>query len=248
LTGMLIFYTSRTYTMYQLFKENKVGNDYCVGDLHGNYEALFKLMKQVNFNIEVDRLFCVGDLVDRGRNSEDVLELLKQSWFFTVRGNHEDILIANGLKSYEECYPEKNKDGSKWFFNIATEKKIRIMKAFRDLPYAIQVGKIGIVHAFPLNDWKDTLKAIKNKNDQEIKSLIWNRGPAKAVQAGKKINQIKNIDSVIVGHHVFEKPERHANVIFLDTGFYQGGSLSLINLKTLEVVARIFNKDKKLCD
>lgn len=228
--------------LYEIYKENKEGNDYCVGDLHGNYKALFALLEQIKFDKSKDRLFCLGDLTDRGLNSRDVLELLKNSWLHTIRGNHEDIIIKHGLKSYAECYPELNKEGNKWFFDESLEHRQAIINKFKELPYAIQVGDIGLVHAYPLEDWKDTLKAIKNKNEKAIGNIIWSRTASKAVQKGEKIDAITNIGIVFVGHHVFANPERHANVIFLDTGYYSGGSITAVNMKTLEVAGRIFAK------
>lgn len=235
--------------LYQLFKSNKKGKDYCVGDLHGNYDALYKLLQQVKFDFINDRLFCVGDLTDRGANSKDVLKLLKESWFHTIRGNHEDIIIKHGLKTYDECYPngKLNKDGNQWFFKESIEHREKIIRTFQELPYAIQVGDIGLVHAYPLESWKMTLNAIKNKNEKEIGNIVWNRNAAKSVQKGEKITPIIGIDTVIVGHHIFDNPERHANVIFLDTGYYSGGSLSLLDMKTFKIAARIFNKDLNVC-
>ncbi len=233
--------------LYQLYKKNKIGNDYCVGDLHGNYDALFKLLEQAGFNFKTDRLFCVGDLTDRGSNSKDVLKLLENSWFYSIRGNHEDILINHGLKPYEECYPEGriNKEGNQWFFKEPLEHRKKIINRLKELPYAIQIDDIGLVHAYPLDDWKKTLNAIKNNNQKEIGNIIWNRTPAKSVEKGESIPYVTGIGTVIVGHHIFERPERHSNTIFLDTGYFCGGSLSLLNLKTFEISARIFNKDNK---
>lgn len=231
--------------MYQLFKPNKNGVDYCVGDLHGNYTALFRLLEQVKFDKTKDRLFALGDLTDRGLDSPKVLELLKNDWFFTIRGNHEDIIIKHGLKKYTDCYGDENKEGNEWFFEQTIEHRTAIIKAFKALPYAIQVGKVGLVHAYPLDDWRETLLSIKNRIKKDIGNIIWNRNPAKSVLKGGRIQPITNIDTVIVGHHIFKDPEKHANVIFLDTGYFKGGSLSLINLSTLQVVARVFNKDYK---
>jgi len=47
------------------FGENREGRDFVVGDIHGMFGHLRMLLKQVSFDAEVDRLFSVGDLVDR---------------------------------------------------------------------------------------------------------------------------------------------------------------------------------------
>lgn len=76
-------------------EENLLGNDYVIGDLHGCYHELMKLLRFVEFDKEKDRLFCVGDLEHRGPDSIKCLELLKnrsrsgKQWFFATLGNHE---------------------------------------------------------------------------------------------------------------------------------------------------------------
>ena len=69
------------------------GRDFVVGDLHGCYDELFALLKHVKFDYKNDRVFSTGDLIDRGPKSEECLQLLSKPWFFSVLGNHEDLLI-----------------------------------------------------------------------------------------------------------------------------------------------------------
>ncbi|MHB1630633.1 MAG: metallophosphoesterase [Acidithiobacillus sp.] len=73
---------------------NTLGLDFIVGDLHGCVEHLRAILRHVGFNESADRLFSVGDLVDRGPDSPGSLELLKQSWFYPVMGNHDAMLLA----------------------------------------------------------------------------------------------------------------------------------------------------------
>lgn len=72
---------------------NYEGRDFLIGDLHGCYDELMKLLNYVKFNPQFDRLFSTGDLVDRGPKSVECLSLLSKPWFFSVLGNHEDSLI-----------------------------------------------------------------------------------------------------------------------------------------------------------
>lgn len=48
------------------FQENLDGKDYIIGDIHGCYDELIIALRYINFNFDHDRLFCVGDVVDRG--------------------------------------------------------------------------------------------------------------------------------------------------------------------------------------
>jgi serine/threonine protein phosphatase 1 len=73
---------------------NLQGRDFIVGDLHGHPDALRALMDHVGFDDDADRLFSVGDLVDRGPNSAGALDLLEAPWFYPVLGNHDAMLLA----------------------------------------------------------------------------------------------------------------------------------------------------------
>lgn len=72
---------------------NVDGRDFVVGDLHGCFDELAKLLIHVKFDPTRDRLFSTGDLIDRGPRSKDCLSLLSKKWFFAVLGNHEELLI-----------------------------------------------------------------------------------------------------------------------------------------------------------
>ena len=53
-------------SLVQRFTQNTRGRDFVVGDLHGCFDHLRVMLEHIQFNRVTDRLFCVGDLVDRG--------------------------------------------------------------------------------------------------------------------------------------------------------------------------------------
>ena len=73
---------------------NAQGRDFVVGDLHGCRSMLDGLLEKVSFDKDRDRLFSVGDLIDRGPDSVGCLKLLREPWCFSVLGNHEAMLLA----------------------------------------------------------------------------------------------------------------------------------------------------------
>ena len=75
-------------------EENLQGRDFVVGDLHGAHTLLMKFLTLIQFDKKKDRLFSVGDLVDRGPSSLDCLRLIREPWFFPVVGNHEQMLYS----------------------------------------------------------------------------------------------------------------------------------------------------------
>src|SRR5690606_8090567 len=68
------------------FARNTAGRDIAVGDIHGHFTALQRELDRIDFDPAVDRLFSVGDLVDRGPECEDVIKWLNYPWFHPVRG------------------------------------------------------------------------------------------------------------------------------------------------------------------
>lgn len=97
--------------------ENTVGNDYIVGDLHGCFSLLERLLQEVNFDKSKDRLFSTGDLIDRGPDSLRCLQLLAEPWFYAVQGNHENMMIEFFLPYLISGTLEELDDNSEFFDN-----------------------------------------------------------------------------------------------------------------------------------
>lgn len=67
-----------------------------IGDVHGEYEKLMRLMDKLP---QTEKICFVGDLIDRGPDSKKVLEFVKNSGYTTVLGNHEDM-AANDHRTW----------------------------------------------------------------------------------------------------------------------------------------------------
>lgn len=125
---------------------NLDGRDFVVGDLHGCFDELSKLLNYVKFDTSRDRLFSTGDLIDRGPKSLECLNLLNEKWFFAVLGNHEDLILNNisnpEYRNGEMTYEERLVLDPQYNF----QKKIYELPLMYEIEHIIH-GLVYIVHA-----------------------------------------------------------------------------------------------------
>lgn len=81
---------------------------YVIGDIQGCYKPLRKLLATVDFNPLRDRLWCVGDLINRGPKSLDTLRYLRDldKAVTVVLGNHDLHFLA----IYHGACPNRGRD------------------------------------------------------------------------------------------------------------------------------------------
>ncbi len=68
-----------------------------ISDIHGCIEPLNRMLEEVGFNRSTDRLVLLGDYVDRGPKSKDVvarvMDLVNNDGAIALRGNHDQRLV-----------------------------------------------------------------------------------------------------------------------------------------------------------
>ncbi len=224
---------------FKFFNRNPQGRDFVVGDIHGHFSALEALLLQAGFQPEYDRVFSVGDMIDRGPESHRVIEFLNYPWFHAVMGNHERMLLdAADNESVRKNWVNYN--GGEWWKKIPPRLHQRMRTVLEALPIAIEIntrpGRIGIVHAdIPIGmSWREFVALLLN--DAEVRDqALWSRTRFKQLQLMGRTQPVAGIDMVIFGHTPISKPLQQSNVCYIDTGAPYVKDKSLGHLTMLEI-------------
>lgn len=122
---------------------------YAIGDVQGCYDELQLLLERVGFNRVHDRLWLVGDLVNRGPKSLQVLRFVKAlgDRAVTVLGNH-DLHLLTQFEGFER----KRKDDTFTDVLGAPDAK-ELVDWVRTWPMVHVEGNWAMVHAGLLPTW-----------------------------------------------------------------------------------------------
>lgn len=222
--------------------ENTAGRDFVVSDIHGHFARLEAQLAAQAFDPEKDRVIAVGDLLDRGPDSERALEFLRKPWFFSVRGNHEqamidwlDLLLAGEpVETVRKTASRHAAIGGAWSLPILQSGLSGTLagaqhwrNALASLPWAISFRRasrrIGVVHAtVPEGDWS----VFNEPGPRVLQETLWSRRPLGDVPHGC----VQGIDLVFVGHNLIEEPEQIGNLWMIETGIWQDGPLTLVDV------------------
>lgn len=218
------------------------GRDFVLGDIHGAFDLVMKALEALSFDPSVDRLFSVGDLVDRGEYSQMALEFLNEPWVYAVRGNHEQMVLdlyASGTLDERMLDFHVKNNGMGWWRKTSPERQAALLAAFSRLPVAMEVstarGTVGMVHAeVPVGmDWDTFIQKLESFDNRTIQSAIWGR-----VRATNNNNSgVEGVGRIFAGHTPqLDGARRLGNCYFIDTGAVFGaqgsapGKLSVANM------------------
>lgn len=210
----------------QRFEKNQHGRDFVVGDIHGEFFLLERKLREIGFDQSRDRLFSVGDLVDRGpRSDEAVYWVMKHRWFHAIKGNHEQLLIDSLDPTIRDARAIHFQNGGAWFYGLPEIEQKCIAAVLDDLPLAIEVetdrGLVGIIHAeVPRDDWDEFKSGYEQNKTGFEATALWKRSRI----AYGKTNLVKGVVAVYCGHSYVEDYTVLGNVHCLDTGacFHEG--------------------------
>ena len=212
----------------QVLSEEDIGGRdlLIVGDVHGCYDELKELVDTNDINNENTCIIFVGDLVNKGPMSFEVIEYVMDNSWYSVRGNHDEISLKEQMKSATgETPPQK----FEWVIKL-TKKNVDWILG---LPYAIHIPsrQIAVVHAGLLPDtsledqtpdyFLHMRSVTRSENQWE-----WNRKYDENKQLWGEV--WSGPEHVYFGHDAKRKFQEHAFATGLDTGCVYGNELTAI--------------------
>jgi len=217
------------------FAKNAVGTDYVIGDIHGQYARLMTLLDEMKFDFSADRLFCVGDLIDRGPDSAKVIGLLAEDWFFSVLGNHEYFMLSGLKHNNSKDKMQWLQHGGEWIASSDPSLWPHWFEVLGNLPIAMQLegknGKTyGLLHAdFPSDDWAD----YSDLDQKELGICLWSRSSF----IDRSDHIVHGIDYLMHGHNStghsvdgVSAPLLLGNRYYIEPGAYKGAAFVIMPL------------------
>lgn len=216
-------------SIYQRINGADWRNVWVVGDLHGCYTLLMSELDKVGFDVTRDLLISVGDLVDRGAENVECLEMIVMPWFRAVRGNHEQMMLDAMVNGGSVHHWMSN--GGDWLYRLDDEKNMflgSLLQKVETLPLIIELEtsgkKVVICHAdYPHNEYEFDKPV-------DFSQVIWNRERVSESQDGI-VHEITGADLFIFGHTPARQPLKYANQMYIDTGAVFGGRLTLLQVQ-----------------
>lgn len=212
--------------------EGEHGRVLVIGDIHGEFELLQRLLELAEFDERYDFVYALGDLVDRGPDSRKVLDwFASDSSRASLMGNHEALMLGAAYDWDAARIWQHN--GSGWAHDLEPPMGFLYRCMLCGFPMTAEIRyaehlRVGLVHAEvrPGVSWSRMSKvclrsddATKDWSPTNSAGAIWGRSRFRAdhllrsesmselaVDQKKSvwrcIQPVKGIDLVICGHTI----------------------------------------------
>lgn len=222
---------------------------YAIGDVHGCYDQLANLVQLIELDgvqrgIARTRLILLGDMVDRGPKSREVIELLYELHdsenVICLKGNHEQTMVDVLRGDFDAMRFWLSFGGAETLISYGIDRDLvvhaslgeswqrELLEAFRaavpphivrwmaNLPVSHREGDYFFVHA--------GIRPGTSLDAQSEEDMMWIREPF--------LNSWRQHEAVVVhGHTESAAAVLNPNRIGVDTGAYRTGCLTAIGLE-----------------
>lgn len=144
-----------------------MGRTYAISDVHGMGHLLDQMLEKIAFS-EADRLYVLGDLIDRGPDPAGVLDLaMERKNIIALKGNHEDAFV-----DWYDTVPDKIHN--RYYYNTydflmdsrrTRERLPEYVEFMRKMPLYKKLRIVGNVGFLPMPVQKRCFHFGKEKNE-----------------------------------------------------------------------------------
>ena len=165
-----------------------------ISDIHGNYPALKAVLQDIDI-LNVDKIYCLGDLVGYYSQINEVINTIKQRGIECILGNHDYAMIYNNgvIKRSKTCTNVLTKQ-----LDYITSENLDFIRNL-NTSMTIKVGDYSIfaVHG-GLKDYVD--EYLPDLTESYFETLD------------------KSITHFITGHNHLPRVERYGNILYANSG------------------------------
>ncbi|KPJ78511.1 MAG: metallophosphatase [Deltaproteobacteria bacterium SG8_13] len=202
---------------------------YAIGDIHGRYDKLCALMDKIDIDLDSEMLVFLGDYIDRGPQSFEVVDYLidlrkRHPNTVFLKGNHEEMFekyisgedrltyLFNGGQQTLDSYMSRSRETDEPLIPA------QHLAFFKSLMMYYETENYIFVHA----GLQKNVPLAKQKSED----LLWIR--KKFIESGHDFGK-----PVVFGHTPLPEPLLQPNKIGIDTGAVYGNKLTCIRLPDL---------------
>lgn len=202
---------------------------FAIGDIHGCFDKLQALMDKIDIDFGNDTLVFIGDYIDRGEHSFEVVQYLidlkkRYENIVFLKGNHEEMLekYLSGLDKLTYLVNGGQRALDSYMRNSNQTNGPQIPREhldfFASLQFYYQTDDYIFVHA--------GLKKKISLEMQKPEDMLWIR--SKFIKSDYNFGK-----QVVFGHTPLQEPLVQPNKIGIDTGAVYGGKLTCVRLPEL---------------
>lgn len=222
-----------------------------IGDIHGCFDELYSLLIKLGYQIQKAdkyqithpqgrKIIFVGDLVDRGPKTPDVLRLVmdavESGIGFCVNGNHDDKLKRK-LEGRDVKIAHGLAESLAQLENESQEFKDKIVKFLDGLisHYVFDEGKLAVAHAGLKEEYI-------GRGSPRIRDFcMYGETTGEIDEFGLPVRypwakDYRGKTMIVYGHTPIPEPEWVNNTINIDTGCVFGGKLTALRYPEKELV------------
>ena len=224
-----------------------------VGDVHGCFDELLELMSGLGYQVDRQeaafsvappddrKLVFVGDLVDRGPATPDVLRLVmtmvNAGQAFCVPGNH-DMKLVKALKGRDVQLTHGLAESLQQLEQEPAEFRAQVLKFLDDLVshYVFDDGKLVVAHA-------GLKESMQGRGSGKVRDFaLYGETTGETDEFGLPVRYNWSMDYrgkalVVYGHTPVAEPLWLNGTINIDTGCVFGGKLTALRYPEREIVS-----------